>query len=143
MPKCCRTHRDQIWLTFLTVCIAYAGADILVFSSISRHQIEEEFRDAPARFGGLIPSEGIQVSSILNLQPCTNLFPFFQHLKSQKDINFLISVRIFHENDFFVVNELCCLFHRLNVDSPVLRNVCVVPVIRYDTYYLEIYYSQL
>ncbi|XP_043288089.1 E3 ubiquitin-protein ligase RNF13-like [Venturia canescens] len=60
MPQCCHSHRDQIWLTFLTVCIACAGADILVFSSISRHQIEAEFRDAPARFGGLIPSEGIQ-----------------------------------------------------------------------------------
>lgn len=31
-----------------------------MFSAAARHQIEEEFSDMPARFGGLIPSEGIK-----------------------------------------------------------------------------------
>ncbi|KAH0945979.1 hypothetical protein HN011_007040 [Eciton burchellii] len=35
-------------------------ADILVFSAMARHQIEEEFRDMPAKFGGVIPPEGIK-----------------------------------------------------------------------------------
>ncbi|XP_046609834.1 E3 ubiquitin-protein ligase RNF13-like isoform X2 [Neodiprion virginianus] len=59
MPRCCLSHRVQLWLAILTICVAYAGADILVFSTTAKHQITE-FRDAPARFGGLIPVEGIK-----------------------------------------------------------------------------------
>lgn len=45
---------------FLIFCVMCNRADILVFSAAARHQIEEEFSDMPARFGGLIPSEGIK-----------------------------------------------------------------------------------
>lgn len=45
---------------FLVLCAMYTKGDILVFSAAARHQIEEEFRDMPARFGGLIPSDGIK-----------------------------------------------------------------------------------
>lgn len=31
-----------------------------MFSAVARHQIEEEFRDMPAKFGGIIPPEGIK-----------------------------------------------------------------------------------
>ncbi|XP_034935164.1 E3 ubiquitin-protein ligase RNF13-like isoform X2 [Chelonus insularis] len=47
-------------LILLTAYVTYANADILVFSDAFRHQIEEDFRDAPARFGPLIPSAGIR-----------------------------------------------------------------------------------
>lgn len=46
---------------FLILYATYSSADILVFSAMARHQIEEEFRDMPAKFGGIIPSEGIKV----------------------------------------------------------------------------------
>lgn len=61
MKQCCLSHQLQLWLTFLVFCVMCSRADILVFSAAARHQIEEEFRDIPARFGGLIPSEGIKV----------------------------------------------------------------------------------
>ncbi|XP_053980296.1 E3 ubiquitin-protein ligase RNF167 isoform X1 [Hylaeus volcanicus] len=60
MRQCCVNHQLQLWLLLLVVCVVYNRADILVFSAAARHQIEEEFRDIPARFGGLIPSEGIK-----------------------------------------------------------------------------------
>lgn len=60
MKQCCLSHQLQLWLTFLVFCVMCSRADILVFSAAARHQIEEEFRDIPARFGGLIPSEGIK-----------------------------------------------------------------------------------
>lgn len=60
MRQCCLSHRLQLWLMFLTLCVVYSHADILVFSAAARHQIEEEFRDMPAKFGGLIPPEGIK-----------------------------------------------------------------------------------
>ncbi|XP_076635939.1 E3 ubiquitin-protein ligase Godzilla [Colletes latitarsis] len=60
MRQCCMNHQVQLWLMFLVVCVVYNRADILVFSAAARHQIEEEFRDMPAGFGGLIPSEGIK-----------------------------------------------------------------------------------
>ena len=63
MPLCSKSQRTQLWLTILTICVANAGADILVFSASDKHQIEEEFRDVPARFGGMIPPEGIKVRS--------------------------------------------------------------------------------
>lgn len=52
---------------FLVFCVMCNRADILVFSAAARHQIEEEFRDIPARFGGLIPSDGIKVFNIYNM----------------------------------------------------------------------------
>lgn len=62
MPQCCLSHRTQLWLIFLTLLLfSTVQADILVFSNADRHQIEEEFRDMPARFGGQIPPEGIKV----------------------------------------------------------------------------------
>lgn len=61
MKQCCLSHQLQLWLMFLVFCVMCNRADILVFSAAARHQIEEEFRDMPARFGGLIPSEGIKV----------------------------------------------------------------------------------
>lgn len=61
MPKCINSHILQ-WLTIITIIsVGHVAADVLVFSASTRHQIEEEFRDVPARFGALIPSEGIQV----------------------------------------------------------------------------------
>ncbi|XP_032680995.1 E3 ubiquitin-protein ligase RNF13-like isoform X1 [Odontomachus brunneus] len=60
MRQCCLNHRLLQWLLFLILCAAYGRADILVFSAEARHQIEEEFRDMPARFGGLIPTDGIK-----------------------------------------------------------------------------------
>jgi len=45
----------------LILYAAHCSADILVFSAMARHQIEEEFRDMPAKFGGVIPPEGIKV----------------------------------------------------------------------------------
>lgn len=60
MRQCCINHQLQLWLIFLIFSIVHTRADILVFSAAARHQIEEEFRDMPARFGGLIPSEGIK-----------------------------------------------------------------------------------
>ncbi|OAD47015.1 E3 ubiquitin-protein ligase RNF13 [Eufriesea mexicana] len=60
MRQCCLSHQLQLWLMFLVFCVMCNKADILVFSAAARHQIEEEFRDMPARFGGLIPSEGIK-----------------------------------------------------------------------------------
>ncbi|CAK9832125.1 E3 ubiquitin-protein ligase RNF13 [Anthophora retusa] len=61
MRQCCLSHQLQLWLMFLVFCVVCnTRADILVFSAAARHQIEEEFRDMPARFGRLIPSEGIK-----------------------------------------------------------------------------------
>ncbi|XP_017882111.1 E3 ubiquitin-protein ligase RNF167-like [Ceratina calcarata] len=60
MRQCCSSHQLQLWLMYLVFCAMYTKADILVFSAAARHQIEEEFRDMPARFGGLIPSDGIK-----------------------------------------------------------------------------------
>lgn len=60
MRQCCLNHQLQLWFMFLVFCVVCNRADILVFSAAARHQIEEEFRDMPARFGGLIPSEGIK-----------------------------------------------------------------------------------
>lgn len=60
MRQCCLSHQLQLWLIFLIYCVIYNRADILVFSAAARHQIEEEFRDLPARFGDLIPSKGIK-----------------------------------------------------------------------------------
>ncbi|KAK1126607.1 hypothetical protein K0M31_004236 [Melipona bicolor] len=60
MRQCCLNHQLQLWLMFLVFCVMCNRADILVFSAAARHQIEEEFRDIPARFGGLIPSDGVK-----------------------------------------------------------------------------------
>ncbi|XP_033207331.1 E3 ubiquitin-protein ligase RNF13-like isoform X2 [Belonocnema kinseyi] len=60
MPKCCLSHRTQLWLILLTILFSYVRADILVFSATDRHQVEEEFRDMPAKFGAQIPPEGIK-----------------------------------------------------------------------------------
>lgn len=61
MQQCCVSHQVQLWLLLLLLCVAYCGADILVFSAGTRYQVDDEFRDMPARFGGFIPSEGIKV----------------------------------------------------------------------------------
>lgn len=60
MRQCCLNHQVLLWLIFLIMCAVYSDADILVFSAMARHQIEEEFRDMPAKFGGIIPAEGIK-----------------------------------------------------------------------------------
>jgi len=60
MRQCCLNHEILLWLIFLIFFAAYSSADILVFSTIGR-QIEEEFRDMPAKFGGIISPEGIKV----------------------------------------------------------------------------------
>ncbi|KAG5325222.1 RNF13 ligase, partial [Pseudoatta argentina] len=59
MRQCCLNHQVLLWLIFLIFFAAYSSADILVFSTIGR-QIEEEFRDMPAKFGGIISPEGIK-----------------------------------------------------------------------------------
>jgi len=61
MGQFCSNYRFLLWLIFLILYAAYSSADILVFSAVARHQIEEEFRDMPAKFGGIIPPEGIKV----------------------------------------------------------------------------------
>ncbi|XP_076175384.1 uncharacterized protein LOC143150762 isoform X2 [Ptiloglossa arizonensis] len=53
-------HHLQLRLMILLVCVVCNRADIFVFSATARHQIEEVFRDMPARFGGMIQSEGIK-----------------------------------------------------------------------------------
>lgn len=58
-------NKTMIRLIFLAVCVVCGNADILVFSDMSKHQIEEEFRDVPARFGALIPSQGIEVMIVI------------------------------------------------------------------------------
>ncbi|XP_011635221.1 E3 ubiquitin-protein ligase RNF13-like isoform X1 [Pogonomyrmex barbatus] len=60
MRQCCLNHQILLWVIFLILYAAYSSADILVFSAVARHQIEEEFRDMPAKFGGIIPPEGIK-----------------------------------------------------------------------------------
>lgn len=42
-------------------------ADILVFSLADRHQFMDEFRDMPAKFGDLVPSDGFRVISCRDL----------------------------------------------------------------------------
>jgi len=64
MRQCCLNHQVLLWLIFLIFYAAYSSADILVFSAVARHQIEEEFRDMPAKFGGIIPPEGIKVNIV-------------------------------------------------------------------------------
>ncbi|XP_020278149.1 E3 ubiquitin-protein ligase RNF13-like [Pseudomyrmex gracilis] len=60
MQRCCLNYQVLQWLTFLILYTARSNADILVFSAVARHQIEEEFRDMPARFGSMIPPDGIK-----------------------------------------------------------------------------------
>lgn len=61
MRQCCVSHQVQPWLILLLLfCVTSCGADILVFSAAARHQIEEEFRDMQARFGGTLQAEGIK-----------------------------------------------------------------------------------
>ncbi|XP_076662238.1 E3 ubiquitin-protein ligase RNF13 isoform X2 [Halictus rubicundus] len=60
MRQCCLNHQLQLWFMFLIFCVMCNRADILAFSAVARHHIEEEFSDMPARFGGLIPAEGIK-----------------------------------------------------------------------------------
>ncbi|XP_011138262.1 E3 ubiquitin-protein ligase RNF13-like isoform X2 [Harpegnathos saltator] len=60
MRQCCVNHQVLQWLLCLVLGAAYSRADILVFSAEARHQIEEEFRDMPAKFGGSIPADGIK-----------------------------------------------------------------------------------
>lgn len=60
MRQCCLNHQVLLWLILLIFYAAYSSGDILVFSAVARHQIEEEFRDMPAKFGGIIPPEGIK-----------------------------------------------------------------------------------
>lgn len=61
MQQCCLSQQVLLWLIFLILYAAHSSADILVFSAMARHQIEEEFRDMPAKFGGVIQPEGIKV----------------------------------------------------------------------------------
>lgn len=61
MRQCCLSHQVLQWLLFLILYAACGHADILVFTTEARHQIEEELRDMPAKFGGLIPTDGIKV----------------------------------------------------------------------------------
>ncbi|XP_043667808.1 E3 ubiquitin-protein ligase RNF13-like isoform X2 [Vespula pensylvanica] len=70
MQQCCVSHQVQLWLLLLLLCVAYCGADILVFSAGTRYQVDDEFRDMPARFGGFIPSEGIK-GMVVYAQPPT------------------------------------------------------------------------
>ncbi|TGZ48913.1 E3 ubiquitin-protein ligase RNF13-like [Temnothorax curvispinosus] len=56
----CLNHQVLSWLIFLIFYATYSSGDILVFSAQGRHQIEEEFHDMPAKFGGMIPPEGIK-----------------------------------------------------------------------------------
>ncbi|XP_012218002.1 E3 ubiquitin-protein ligase RNF13 isoform X2 [Linepithema humile] len=60
MGQYCLNYQILLWLIFLILCATYSSADILVFNAVARHQIEEEFRDMPAKFGGIIPPEGIK-----------------------------------------------------------------------------------
>lgn len=67
MRQCCLKHQVLLWFVLLILCTMYTSADILVFSALARHQIEEEFRDMPAKFGGIIPAEGVKVYLFLLL----------------------------------------------------------------------------
>ncbi|XP_012260315.1 E3 ubiquitin-protein ligase RNF13-like [Athalia rosae] len=60
MPCCCISQTVQLWLAISTICVAHVGANILVFSSAGKHKIKNEYLDIPARFGGLIPLDGVK-----------------------------------------------------------------------------------
>ncbi|XP_075236649.1 E3 ubiquitin-protein ligase RNF13-like isoform X2 [Lycorma delicatula] len=53
------------------------NADIMVFNNNTRHQIEVEFRDMPALFGGIIPQDGIDALAVYADPPeaCTPIAP--------------------------------------------------------------------
>ncbi|KAL2734201.1 E3 ubiquitin-protein ligase RNF13-like isoform X1 [Vespula squamosa] len=70
MQQCCVSHQVQLWPLLLLFCVTYCGADILVFSVGTRYEVDDEFKDIPARFGGFIPSEGIK-GMIVSAQPST------------------------------------------------------------------------
>lgn len=77
MQQCCLNHQVLLWLIFLILYATYSSADILVFSAVARHQIEEEFHDMPAKFGGIIPSEGIKGMAVYANPPvaCQKIQP--------------------------------------------------------------------
>ncbi|XP_015587780.1 E3 ubiquitin-protein ligase RNF13 [Cephus cinctus] len=60
MPQSWLTHRIQIWLLFLTICIAYGAADVLVYSATTEPKILHAFKDMPSKFGAPITSVGIK-----------------------------------------------------------------------------------
>ncbi|KAL0128345.1 hypothetical protein PUN28_003555 [Cardiocondyla obscurior] len=60
MGQDCLSHQILLWLIFLIFYTEFSSGDILVFSAAARHQIEEEFRDMPAKFGNVILPEGIK-----------------------------------------------------------------------------------
>ncbi|OXU28960.1 hypothetical protein TSAR_015790 [Trichomalopsis sarcophagae] len=60
MLKSCSNQPTQLWFMVLTICVGYLNADILVFNAEDTHKVEQGFRDLPARFGGMIPAEGIK-----------------------------------------------------------------------------------
>ncbi|XP_008544822.1 E3 ubiquitin-protein ligase RNF13 [Microplitis demolitor] len=70
LSYCCSTSRRVLLCLTLSTMAANIYGDILVFSDTSQHQIEEEFRDIPARFGPLIPVEGIR-GKVVYAQPPT------------------------------------------------------------------------
>lgn len=49
-----------IWLMATGTYVSFVQGDIMVFSAKSRNEIEQQFKDAPARFGETIPLEGIR-----------------------------------------------------------------------------------
>jgi hypothetical protein len=62
MFKCFLNQPMQLCFFVMIIGVGYAKADILVFSAKDSHKVEQEFRDLPARFGDIIPTEGIKVS---------------------------------------------------------------------------------
>jgi len=98
MRQCCLNHEILLWLIFLIFFAAYSSADILVFSTIGR-QIEEEFRDMPAKFGGIISPEGIKVCCwicfIINyiyVISYSRVFSFFNFLNPRIILEFNVYV---------------------------------------------------
>jgi len=83
----------------LILYAAHCSADILVFSAMARHQIEEEFRDMPAKFGGVIPPEGIKVY----------LFYFIVDINTKRFFNFK------ELHNYFILYDLFILYDFIRV----------------------------
>ncbi|XP_066581951.1 E3 ubiquitin-protein ligase RNF13-like [Prorops nasuta] len=131
MWQCCLNHQAQVWLMFLAFLILHCQADILVFSASARQQIEEEFRDMPARFGGLIPTEGIK-GMVVYADPPTACQPIqpppndtnhngnWIALIARFDCSFEIKVRMAQQAGFDVA-----IVHNVNSNKlePMFANV--------------------
>ncbi|KAJ8687155.1 hypothetical protein QAD02_022949 [Eretmocerus hayati] len=60
MPKLFPDRPVIFWVAFATICISKTNAEIAIFSRTDILRPPKTFPDLPARFGGIIPDEGIK-----------------------------------------------------------------------------------